>query len=105
MVWATLRLTLLEWLGKLANLAGWPGVVRRGTYESVSCGVQVKVRRSSLFTVISVNGVDVYFTRLTGAIDGVGVNLVSGCTLAEAPESARFVSPPVVPLVPIRRKS
>jgi hypothetical protein len=32
-----------------------------------------------LFTVVSVNGLDIYFDRLTGAIDGVGSSPISDC--------------------------
>lgn len=66
-----LRLGMSHCLGRLANLAGM-GVVREGAYISPSLGVQVRVRVSSLYTTITVNGVDVYFDRLSGSIDGVG---------------------------------
>ena len=32
----------------------------------------VSVRCGPLFTVVTVNGINVYFYRLTGGIDGVG---------------------------------
>ena len=69
-----LRLRLLDWMGKLANLAGLPCIVREGEYSSPSAGVTVRVRSSSLFTVVTVNGVDVYFYRLSGEYDGVGIS-------------------------------
>lgn len=43
----------------------------------VQASVQVKVRE--LFTIVSVNGVDVYFHRLTGKIDGIGVSPNADC--------------------------
>ena len=58
----------------MANLAGLPGFVRECDYHSESLGVAVRVRMNPRFTVITVNGVDVYFYRLTGYIDGVGFN-------------------------------
>jgi hypothetical protein len=84
---ARLRLRLLDWAGKLANLAGMPCIVREGEYSSPSAGVTVRVRSSSLFTVVTVNGVDVYFYRLTGGIDGVGVNQTSGYSKDDIPRS------------------
>jgi hypothetical protein len=67
----------LKWLrfwGRVANLAGLPGIVRECDYYSEGLGVTVKVRMNPRFTVITVNGVDVSFYRLTGYIDGVGFN-------------------------------
>ena len=48
-------------------------MVRECDYYSQSLGVIVRVRMNPRFTVITVNGVDVYFYRLTGGIDGVGL--------------------------------
>lgn len=56
--------------GHVASLSGCPGFVRPCEY--LGLGVAVTVRVSTLFTVVSVNGIDVYFYRLTGGIDGVG---------------------------------
>ena len=66
----------LRFWGRVANLAGLPGMVRECDYYSQSLGVTVRVRMNPGFTVITVNGVDVYFYRLTGNIDGVGLNSV-----------------------------
>lgn len=65
-------LGVIGWLGKLANVAGFPGFIRDCEYESVGTSTRVTVRRTALYTIITVNGVDVYFYRLTGGIDGVG---------------------------------
>lgn len=54
-----LWLKWVHWCGVAANLA-----------EGID--VSVKVHRSPLYTIITVNGIDVYFYRLTGGIDGVG---------------------------------
>src|SRR5574340_373896 len=91
-----LRLWWLRFWGELANLAGFPGFVRAGEYSSDQLKVQVKVRTSPLFTVVTVNGIDVFFYRLTGGIDGVGFAIrTSDCTPGEAPRSAGSVAPPV----------
>ena len=91
---ARLKLSWLTFWGWLANLAGFPGVVRACRYQS-QLGVVVTVRKSSLFTVVTVNGTDVYFYRLTGGIDGVGFNPSSDCMSGEGLQSERFVVPPV----------
>lgn len=67
-----LRLNSLRLLGWIVNSAGLPGFVREGAYVS-SLGVAVQVRTSVLYTVVTVNDVDVFFYRLTGDIDGVGI--------------------------------
>jgi hypothetical protein len=66
------RLLVLTWLGRLLNLAGLPGFVQPGRYQS-AIGVNVAVRVSPLFTVVSVDGFEIYFYRLSGGIDGVSV--------------------------------
>jgi hypothetical protein len=58
-------------LGRMLNALGLPGFVREGTYTSET-GTEVRVSRGQLFTIVSVNGTDVYFGRLRGRIDGVG---------------------------------
>jgi len=87
-MWARLRLGWLTCWGWLANLAGFPGFVRECEYRS-ELGVAVRVRKSPLFTVVTVNGVDVYFYRLTGGIDGVGVNPSSDCTESDMRQLTR----------------
>ena len=61
-----------RFIGKVANLAGFPIVVRETNYHS-ALGVDVKVRTSPLYTTVTVNGVDVYFYRLSGQINGVAL--------------------------------
>lgn len=62
--------------GKVANLAGFPAVVRETDYHS-ALGVDVRVRTTPLYTTVTVNGVDVYFYRLTGKINGVALTPAS----------------------------
>lgn len=66
-----LRLTFWSVLGSLANVTGLPGFVREADYASETAATTVTVRRRSFYTVVTVNGVAVYFNRLSGLIDGV----------------------------------
>jgi len=59
-------------IGYVLNALGFPAIVRECKYGG-ELGNQVTVRKTTLYTIITVNGVDVYFTRLTGAIDGTGM--------------------------------
>ena len=90
------------YLGKFLNLAGYPALVRECDYESHALGAQVRVRKVELYTIISVNGIDVYFKRFTGEIDGVGASPVAGCTVPDAKtlESAHLAAPSAVPPPP-----
>ncbi len=72
-------------LGKLLNLAGIPGLVRPGEYMASTCDANVSVRVSDLFTTVTVNGLDLYFTRANGRFDGVGFTPAVDCK----PESAQ----------------
>jgi hypothetical protein len=56
----------------LLNALGLPGFVSEADFGSENHGTRVRIRCGDQFTVISVNGVDVYFRRLSGRIDGVG---------------------------------
>lgn len=79
--WVRLRTRLA--FGVLFNLAGVPGLVRECVYEAKVTDAHISVRVRDIYTVIQVNGLDIYFHRLTGRIDGIGA---SGCKLAEAHE-------------------
>jgi hypothetical protein len=84
------------WLGKFLNLASIPGFVKPGEYQS--SGVNVSVRVSPLYSVVTVNGLDLYFHRTTGLIDGWGANQTSDCTLGETVQSAHSAWLPELPL-------
>lgn len=71
-----------QWFGGLANALGLPGLVKDTVYRSQHPDATVVVRRGRLFTVICVNGTDVYFNRLSGRIDGVGANPSPDCMTA-----------------------
>ena len=61
-----------QWLSRLLNFAGIPGIVWDCDYHGAATSAAVRVRLTDFYTIVSVNGVDVYFTRLTGRIDGTG---------------------------------
>lgn len=92
--WVEVRL----WLGKLANLAGFPGFVRECDYEAGVAQAHIQVRVRGLFTVVCVNGLDIYFHRLTGSIDGVGVSQACDCRAVSETESRHPDAPLVVSL-------
>src|SRR5262245_8817789 len=60
-------------IGKLLNTFRVPGFVRAGRYKS-RLGDRIRVRVSPLFTVITVRGLNLFFDRLTGRVDGVGLS-------------------------------
>lgn len=62
--------------GKVYNLAGIPGIVRDCEYSATTSNARIKVRAKELFTIVTVNGLDIYFHRLTGKIDGVGFRAI-----------------------------
>ena len=75
---AWLAVTLIRFAaGKLLNAIGVPGVVQPGTYESAVGPTSVRITLGPLFTVVSVNAIDIYIHRLTGAIDGVGCRVTT----------------------------
>ena len=49
-----------------------PGIIVTQSYDATITRAKVRVRLGPLFSVVTVNGLDVYFHRLTGKIDGVG---------------------------------
>ena len=77
-MWAPFRTQWRTWIGNLANLAGYPSVVREGDYGSDASGMMVSVRSSALYTTVTVNGVDVYFNRLSGQLDSIGFSAPAG---------------------------
>lgn len=67
---------LSRWIGKLLNLAGFPGFIREVEYRTgESFGKKwIRVSVDDLYTKISIDGLDIYFNRVSGTIDGVGGN-------------------------------
>ncbi len=99
-LWARLRLGI----GHLLNAVGVPGVVIPGEYRAEITEAIIHVRIGPLFTIVSVNGVDVYFHRLTGRIDGVGLSPGADCTPGSAPGSTPPDAPPAPPRPPPARR-
>jgi hypothetical protein len=74
-----MRLRVRVLLGTIYEWAGVPGLVRDCDYEAGAVDARIKVRAHKLFTVVTVNGLDIYFHRLTGSIDGVGTSQPYRC--------------------------
>lgn len=60
--------------GKLLNLSGVPGFIRECDYRATVTNTRIKVRINDLFTIINVDGLDIYFKRRSGKISGVGIS-------------------------------
>ena len=83
-------LSIRFYIGKLLNFFGFASPIRACEYTAGICKGNISVRQGALFTIITVNGLDVYFHRLTGKIDGVGF-----CPTVETPLPKGFqVEPP-----------
>jgi len=93
-----------ELLGKVVNWLGLPGLVQEADYRASIAPILVSVRTSHLFTVVTVNGIDVYFERLTGRIDGIGFSPISGCIPASVRESVDSVLQPSAQQEPTHSK-
>ena len=76
------------------NALGLPGLVGTTDYRSAKFGTHVRVVRGQLFTVVSIDGKEAYFRRLTGTIDGVGFTPAAEYTPAPARESTSRGEPP-----------
>jgi hypothetical protein len=81
-------------LGALLNACGVPGLVRPTDYRSGRFGTHVRVICGQHFTVVSIDGKEAYFRRLTGTIDGVGFTPAAEYTPAPARESRPRDEPP-----------
>jgi len=65
-------------IGHILNRIGTPGLVRETTINDELTGASLSIRVSKYFTVISVDGKDFYFKRLSGKYDGSG--MCQGCS-------------------------
>ncbi len=61
----------IEWL---LNGLGFPGFLYDDAYVALNSNASVSAPRGPFFTVVTINGLDIYFHRLTGKIDGIGFN-------------------------------
>ena len=96
-IWGRTRLCVRVLLGKVYNLAGIPGVVRDCDYSSTTYDARISVRAKELFTIVNVNGLDIYFHRLTGNIDGIGFSGTSSCNSGPVHESGQILEPSLLP--------
>jgi hypothetical protein len=69
-MYARLKVCALAAMGSMANRFRLPGFLKDTSYHS-RFGTTVRVQRGLLFTVVSVDGTDVYFDRLTGSLEHV----------------------------------
>jgi hypothetical protein len=93
------------YLGRLLNLAGFPAIVREGEYRSEELGAKIKVLRTDLSTLVSVNGFDVYFNRFTGSIEGVGFNPSACYSSGGMPQSGYPDGLPDTPALPVHTRT
>ena len=67
-----LRGRLKLWSGLVAEWIGLPGFIQDSDIRDRLTGQNIRVRVGNLFTVLSVNGRDYFFSRFTGRFDGTG---------------------------------
>jgi hypothetical protein len=91
-VYKIARLKTRFFLGEIINQLEVPGLVRDCDYGAKITDAHIKVRVQELFTIVQVNGLDIYFRRLTGEIDGVG--FTPCCTQDQTRVSEFFPEPP-----------
>ena len=71
-------------LGKILNYFQIPGFVRPTKIYDNLTKARLEVKLSGFFTIISVDGKDYYFRRLSGKFDGSGMNYC--CDIAPPPQ-------------------
>lgn len=62
--------------GKILNKIGLPGIIKPTEITDNLSGTEIKIRTGNLFTIISVNEREFYFTRITGQFAGTGSSMV-----------------------------
>ena len=67
-----LRGRLKLWSGLVAEWIGLPGFIQNSEIRDRLTGQNIRIRVGNLFTVLSVNGRDYFFSRFTGRFDGTG---------------------------------
>src|SRR6266849_6086083 len=65
---------LSRFIGWLLNGLGFPGFLYDDAYVALNSNASVSAPRGPFCTVVTINGLDIYFHRLTGKIDGIGFN-------------------------------
>ncbi len=75
-------------LGKMVDWLRLPGFVRPMIYEADDLYVEIKT--SPQYTVLTINGTELYLRRATGKLDGTGVMVPDlprvALTLLDSPE-------------------
>ena len=79
--WEIWRFRLFAGICVLATRLGMPGFVKNLDLVDEVTGQIISIRVESLFTMLSVNGRDYYFRRLTGKLDGTGMGC---CTTSQS---------------------
>ncbi len=79
-----MRTIVRLWAGRLLAVLRLPGIIVPQSYEAEITRARVSVHLSPLFSVVSANGLDIYFHRLPGRIDGVGFSASPGYKADEA---------------------
>jgi hypothetical protein len=74
-------------IGQLMQWLGLPGLVSPFRYRDDAAGLDVSVRTSPRYTILTVNGTEFFFWRENGHFDGVGMmsleaEPISHCTAA-----------------------
>lgn len=66
-------------IGKFLNWIGYPGMVS-AIKETTPNGDTIEIRNSSLYTIITANGRDYFFFRMSGKFDGTGQDVPCSST-------------------------
>lgn len=72
--WVIMRGRLMEMLGHILNKAGVPGFIQPISYNDPLTGCRITIAVRPLLTVLSVDGRDYCFDRITGHLAGTGVS-------------------------------
>jgi len=59
-------------LGSIMNRLGVPPMVERVELDAETCGVNLSVRTSPRYTILTIDGHELFFERETGRYDGFG---------------------------------
>ena len=59
-------------IGELLQHLGIPGLIAPFTHQDEESGLAVSLRTSPRYTVLTVNGKELYFLRENGKFDGTG---------------------------------
>lgn len=68
----------INFVATLLNKMGLPGFVTPISFDDELTGQTINIRISDYFTIISIDGRDLYFHRLNGKFDGTGSQVRCG---------------------------